>query len=335
MKAVLLEQYNSNLIELIKSLNVSNIEKPIADENQVLIKMKYATCNPSDIAFMRGMYNVKKNLPKALGFEGCGIVVEAGKSNEAQKLLGKRVSCFVQGDYHGTWSEFVIAKPENCIVLLGEISDQQAACLFVNPFTAYALFQIAKENNASAILLNAGLSQVASFMRVFAKNHNIQVVNIVRRDNHVDLLKQQGCKYVISSRSKTYANDLENILSTVKPSVFFDAVGGEATGQIINLLPENSKTVVYGGLSGEPIGGIDVLDIIFKNKQILGFDLNRFIKNTERKTFDELAKTLQEQINCGDIHTIIQKVSPLEEVGLSIRQYITRMSDGKILFTFE
>ncbi|MBN2681887.1 MAG: zinc-binding dehydrogenase [Bacteroidales bacterium] len=335
MKAILLEQYNSNLIELIKNLNVSNIDKPIAGDNQVLIKMKYATCNPSDIAFMRGMYNVKKNLPKALGFEGCGIVVEAGKSKDAQNLLGKRVSCFVQGDHHGTWAEFVIAKPENCIVLVDEISDQQAACLFVNPFTAYALFQIAKENKAHSILLNAGLSQVASFIRSFAKTHGIKVINIVRRDNHVELLKQQGCKYAISSRSKTYSEDLENILNLEKPSVFFDAVGGEATGQIINLLPENAKTIVYGGLSGDPIGGIDVLDIIFKNKQILGFDLNKFIKNTERKTFDELSLKLQEQIVNGDISTLIQKISTAEEVALAIRQYITRMSDGKILFTFE
>lgn len=335
MKAILLENYNSNLVELIKDLKVSQIEKPIPGEDQVLVKMHFATCNPSDIAFMRGMYNVKKDLPKVLGFEGCGIVVDAGKNQKAQKLMGKRVSCFVQGNNHGTWAEFLVTEPENCIVLIDEMTSEQAACFFVNPFTAFALYQIAKQQKSESIILNAALSQVATHIRTFAKADGIDVINIVRRDNHVTLLKEQKQEYAVSSRSKTFNEDLKNIIEITRPSLFFDAVGGNATGIIMGLLPDNAQTIVYGGLSGEPIGEIDVLDIIFRNKKLRGFDLNKFIKNTDEKNFDELTKNLQERVVKGDINTVIQKIAPLEEVSICIRQYITRMSDGKILFTFE
>ncbi|HBS86779.1 MAG: hypothetical protein A2W91_12175 [Bacteroidetes bacterium GWF2_38_335] len=333
MKAILLEQYNPNLIELIKGLKVSEIETPVPAENEILVKLSAAPCNPSDIAFMRGMYNVKKELPKAIGFEGCGIVVETGQN--AKQFIGKRVSFFAQGSGHGTWAEFFLTKPGDCIFLNDNISDDQAACLFVNPFTAYALYESVKEKCGGTIVINAAAGQVGNFIRVFAKRDNVNIINIVRRDKHVDLLRNAGQKYVVSSRSDNYSDELKEIFSELKPLVALDAVGGASSGMLLNLMPENAELIVYGGLSGEPIGGIDVLDVIFKNKSVRGFDLNQYIKNTEKERFDELAVELQKMIVSGDVQTIIQSKYAAADAGAAIRKYITSMSDGKILLTFD
>jgi len=48
-----------------------------------LIKVEAATLNPSDILFMRGLYNVKLDYPYTPGWEGSGVVVQAGEGPAA------------------------------------------------------------------------------------------------------------------------------------------------------------------------------------------------------------------------------------------------------------
>ena len=44
-------------------------------KGQVLVKVEAATLNPSDILFMRGLYNIKLNYPYTPGWEGAGTVI--------------------------------------------------------------------------------------------------------------------------------------------------------------------------------------------------------------------------------------------------------------------
>lgn len=89
------------------------IKAPLKD--QVLVKVEAATLNPSDILFMRGLYNVKLNYPYTPGWEGSGTVVQIGESSspQVQSLIGKRVAfmkSFEQGVYKdgGSYAEYCV-----------------------------------------------------------------------------------------------------------------------------------------------------------------------------------------------------------------------------------
>ena len=114
MKAVVLPAYNNNLIRALLGMKVE--DKPIPEplKGQVQIKMEAAPCNPSDIAFLRGSYNIRKSLPCIPGFEGCGVITKVSEGID-EKFIGKRVSCFIQDDAGGTWSEFVVSNITDCI----------------------------------------------------------------------------------------------------------------------------------------------------------------------------------------------------------------------------
>jgi len=134
-------------------LKVIEADMPIATDNDVIIKVHAAPVNPSDIAFIQGVYNIVKPLPAAPGFEASGKVIDAGKN--AKHLIGSNVSCFVQDNRSGTWSEYVVANKNDVILLKDEMDMNQAACFTVNPFTAYGLFEIAKIRESKAIIQSA------------------------------------------------------------------------------------------------------------------------------------------------------------------------------------
>jgi NADPH:quinone reductase-like Zn-dependent oxidoreductase len=53
----------------------------------VLPEMEAAPINPSDIAFIRGGYNIQKSLPAIPGFEGTGTIAGVGGQVD-DKLIG-------------------------------------------------------------------------------------------------------------------------------------------------------------------------------------------------------------------------------------------------------
>ncbi len=145
MKALIIETYNPNLIRAMRSMKVVEMEKPVPDSGEVLVKIQAAPINPSDIAFIRGGYNIKKSLPAIPGFEGTGMIESVGSEVDEQ-LIGKRVSFFSQDDKGGTCAEYAAVKLKDCLFVNKDLPLKQAACLFVNPLTAYAMFDHLVEN---------------------------------------------------------------------------------------------------------------------------------------------------------------------------------------------
>lgn len=332
MKGIVLPDYNTNFIRAMISMKVEESETPLPKDDQVLIRIDATPCNPSDIAFIRGMYNVKKTLPKVLGFEGTGKVIKTGSDEHSKSLLGKRVSCFSQADENGTWANFFLTNADNCIVLDERIDIDQAACFFVNPFTAYALFDICLKRGIKSVVQNAATGQIGKFIRTLAKLNNINVINIVRKPEHIEVLNNEGEEYNLDSSSENFEEKLNEMANSLKAKLLFDAVGGEMTGTLINQMPEDSEIIVYGGLSGKQIGNIEVLDIIFKNKIISGFNLNTWRKNISKVEFDNISSTLQKMIIDGKISTNIHQIFKLEDFIPALKAYIGNMSAGKIIF---
>jgi NADPH:quinone reductase-like Zn-dependent oxidoreductase len=332
MKAIILPDYNANVIRAMKSLHVAEIEIPKPTGSQVLIKVAAAPCNPSDIAFMRGGYNFRKPIPAIMGFECTGTVVETGDDPAATVYIGRRVSCFSQGMEQGTWAEYFLTDYRNCLTLMDELDDDQAAALCINPFTAFALFDMALRKKAGAILQNGSSGQIGIFIRTLAKRSRIPVINLVRKEEHIKELVNDGEKFVLNLNDPEIEKNLRQIALEYHATIAFDAVGGDGSGIILNSMPPGSELIIYGGLSGKPVGMINPLDIIFKAKTIRGFNLGDWKTEVGEVHFQKVSDELQELLIKRVIFTRIQGAFPLGDVQQAIEQYIRNMSSGKILF---
>ncbi len=328
--AIILNEYNPNLVRAILGLKISKRELRELNGNEVLIRMEAAPCNPSDIAFIRGGYNIKKKLPAVPGFEGAGVVVKTG--DNVQSLSGKRVSSFSQSDADGTWAEYFISKAEDCIVIKDGLNFEQAASLSINPFTAYGLVEMALNNNCSAIIQNAGGGQIAAFIRTLADLKGLQTINIVRKEESVNSLKAAGVSHVLDSSRINFKEELKTLAFQLNATMAFDAVGSEQTGILLQAMPPRAKVVLYGGLAGGLIGGIEPFDIIFRDKKLIGFNLTDWKSAKSKADFEKITSQLQEWMIGGVLKSQIQAIFKLDEFVNGLRTYIKSMSAGKILF---
>lgn len=155
------------ILSLVKEsgdLEISLARQPMPQprEHEVLVKVLATPINPSDLGLLVGPADVstvrasqRDGLPvitaaippagmramagrvgeaMPVGNEGCGIVVRAGASSEAQALLGKTVAMLGGAIY----AQYRCLAASMCMELPAGVDPADGASCFVNPLTALA-----------------------------------------------------------------------------------------------------------------------------------------------------------------------------------------------------
>lgn len=330
MNAVILENYNPNLIRALGSMKVREVPVPVPAAGQLLVKVEASPVNPSDIAFLRGGYNIVKPVPTIPGFEGVGKIVAVGDSMD-ETLIGERVTFFIQDNDSGAWAEYALVGENDFIPVSMDLPVAQAACLFINPFTAYALFEHIHENQHKALIQSAANGQVGRFIRYFATEHNVEVINLVRKPGQVEQLRAEGKEHVLDTGDDNFEEKLKELARRLNATAAIDAVGGELTGKMLNAMPVGSEIILYGALSGMPLSAINPLDLIFKNKVIGGFNLNDWIAEKSAEEFSKVSGFIQMLFIERKLETRISQSYAMDDFYNGLRTYISNMSAGKVL----
>jgi len=217
-------------------------------------------------AALRGSKAVGR--PNRVGNEGAGRVVGAGKGKKAQSLKGKLVSAMGIG---GTYSQHCIAHASQCVVHHDDTTAEEAASSCVNPLTSLGMVSTMRKEGHKGIVHTAAASQLGQMLVRICKADGIPLVNVVRRQEQVDVLKAIGAEYVVNTSSKSYEKDLVDALVASGATIAFDATGGGTlafeiikgmetaatrTSKSNNSYGSNTfkKLYIYGGLgNAEPL----------------------------------------------------------------------------------
>lgn len=331
MRALIVERYEDDLSAAISGLKVVKRPVPALLRGQVLVKMQAAPCNPSDLLLLQGRYGTPKALPSVPGWEGAGEVISTGGGWLARWLMGKRVACGLQEDRDGTWAEYFVARADECIPLKRQLAIDQAASLIVNPLTAMGLLDTARRDGHRAAVHTAAASQLGRMILVMAQRADYPIIHVVRRDAQVELLKSLGAEHVLNLSDDGFSEQLRTACTRLGATAVFDAVGGEVTGTIINLMPPGSTAYVYGALSEDPCGNIDPIELIFQDKSVCGFYLGKWLQRRGIFSVMRASGHAQRMLVGGSIETTIQQRVSLEEAADGLRYYVDHMTEGKVL----
>ncbi|NOR62918.1 MAG: zinc-binding dehydrogenase [Rhodobacteraceae bacterium] len=306
-------------------LAAAELPMPKAGAGQVVVKLRAASVNPSDLHFIKGEYGQPRVKGAAAGFEGCGDVVEAGAG--AEGLAGKRVA-FVAAAA-GAWAEFVLCEAMNCIPLRADISDDDGAAQIVNPLTAMAMVDIAAQAKA-ALVISAAASQLGKLMIGLAQDLGLETIALVRRAEAIAPLEALGATTVLDVTSAAFADDFAKASRALKPRIFLDAVADQTSEQVFANMPNGARWVVYGNLGANPPMLTQIGQLIFMGKQIEGFWLTNWMRTTPAKDQMRVVGEVQARFADGRWRTDVAARIGLRDVigGLA---GATQVSDGKVI----
>tara|TARA_B100000900_G_scaffold60108_1_gene45567 strand:- start:250 stop:1386 length:1137 start_codon:yes stop_codon:yes gene_type:complete len=276
-------------------LSIVTVDTPTPADDEVLIEILAAPINPSDLALLTTfggdlsninisgtgddtvasmkvhpavMRSMKSRMDKSMsaGNEGAGVVVDAGVN--AKGLIGKTVGLAGGSMY----AQYKCAPAINCLVMEDGTTPSEAASSFVNPLTALSFVETMKMENHSAIVHTAAASNLGQMLVKICQSDGIPLVNIVRKEEQVEILKSIGAEYVCNTSDPDFMENLINALVETGATLGFDATGGgndgELPGQILTAMEvaanknseqysrygsETYKQVyIYGGLDRSP-----------------------------------------------------------------------------------
>jgi NADPH2:quinone reductase len=220
-----------------------------------------ASISPAAMKALAG--RLDQSLP--VGNEAAGVVVQVGASPAAQALMGKTVAILGGAMY----SQYRCIKAVQCLVLPPGTTPAEGADCFVNPLTALGMVETMRREGHKALVHTAAASNLGQMLNKICIKDKVDLVNIVRRPEHVDLLKRIGATYVCSSASPRFMEDLVEALSASGATVAFDAIGGgRLAGQILAAMETaasrtakeysrygsttHKQVYIYGGLDRGP-----------------------------------------------------------------------------------
>jgi len=246
---------NLTMLTLVKEggeLEISLARRPVPEprDHEVLVKVLAAPINPSDLGLLVGAADVRTarasqrdglpvitaDVPAAgmramagrigeampIGNEGCGVVVKAGASAEAQALIGKTVALLGGAMY----AQYRCLPASACMELPAGTEPADGASCFVNPLTSLAFTEVMRMEGHTALVHTAAASNLGQMLVKICAKDGIPLVNIVRSEEQVALLKGIGAAHVLNSASESFVDDLTAALVETGATLGFDAIGG-------------------------------------------------------------------------------------------------------------
>ena len=130
-----------------------------------------------------------------------------------------------------------------------------------------------------------------------SKALGVTVINLVRKDSHVQELKSKHGQdtIVLNTSEPGFMDNLKQEIEKHKPTLMFEVLGGSVPGDILKEMPEHSVMVTMGNLSHERIQ-VDSEDLHWAQKEVSGLMLGSFLGNLtdeEKKVeYDKVAEDL-------------------------------------------
>jgi len=240
-------------------LELAEQDVPEPGGSEVVVAVEASPINPSDLGVLLGavdpgtlrpdgadlvgtvpetalaVYRDRLDKPLPVGNEGAGTVVAAGP--DAAALIGRRVALFGGR----MWADYRVAEAAAVVELPDDVSTAEGAALFINPLTALSMVETMRAEGHSALVHTAAASNLGQMLVRICAADGIGLVNIIRRPEQAQVLRDLGATHVVDSSQPDFADRLTEAIRDTGATLAFDAVGGGSLASSILTAMERAQ----------------------------------------------------------------------------------------------
>ena len=326
-----------------------DIPVPIPKSGEVLIQVKGAGINNTDINTRLGWYSKKItsetntveiesdngswngipiSFPRIQGGDICGNIIQVGEGVDSTRV-GERIlvrsmqnspasknSWVMQtigSEFDGGFAQFCVAKSNESFPVNCDWSDIELASIPISYSTAEGMLcraDIQKEK----ILITGASGGVGSAAIQLAKLRGATIIAQCSPDK-ASALKELGADHTVNRY-----DDLIQVLGMNSVDAVVDLVGGKSWPHLLELLKSGGRYVVSGAIAG-PIVDLDLRNLYLKDLTLYGSTVN------DPYVFENVIRYIEE----GQIKPLVSQSFPLQDIKKAQNVFMEKKFIGKLV----
>jgi len=292
-----------------KVLEMTDLERPLPKNNEVVIRVCAASVNPLD-------WRMKSYRP---GVDVAGQVLEVGK-----KVTQFKPGEAVFGVCKGAFAEYTCASEHRLVPKPESLSFDQAAAVPIAGLTALqGLRDKGNLQPGQNVLINGAAGGVGTFAVQIAKSFGANVTGVCSTKN-VELVRSLGADRVIDYTRDDFAQDRQHY------DLLLDNVGNRTLSAMRRVLSPNGKCVMAG--APKELWAVSTrLCKAFAWSPFMRHKFTFFIAKMNRDDLTILCGLIEE----GKVTPVIDRRYPLTETAAAINYVEEGHAPAKVVITFQ
>jgi NADPH:quinone reductase-like Zn-dependent oxidoreductase len=314
-------------------LKLEDVEKPVPNDNQLLVRVRAASINPLDLTIrgpwlIRPILGMRKPKDTRLGVDYAGVVEAVGKNPAAAGQFKPGDEVF--GGKNGALAEYVCVLADRAVVLKpANMTFLQAASVPVAAITALqGLRDKGKIQAGQKVLINGASGGVGTFAVQIAKSFGAEVTGVCSTRN-VDLVRSIGADHVIDYTKEDFTKGDQRY------DLIFDLICNHSFAERRRVLTPTGICVMGGiggagwhdGILGKILGELYAI----ARSRFIAPKFVTYIASFNQKDMMTLADLMQS----GKIKPVIDRTYKLSETADALRYLEQGHARGKVVITVE
>lgn len=328
----------------VEQLRIDELERPKPGPRQALVQIKAASLNHLDVWVRKGFPGL--SLPKVLGSDAAGVVVELGPGATKyrpgdrvvtqpgygcglceQCLGGRENYCLYYGivgeHWPGVQSEYLALDEDLLAPAPPNISFEEAAAIPLVFVTAWEMLVNKCRVGATDTVLVVGASSgVGSAAVQIARLYGARVIATAGTAK-LDKARELGADAVIDHYKQDIAKEVKRLTGGIGAQIVVDHVGTATWQSAMRSLAKGGKLAVCGSTTGFEVT-VDLRFLYLRQQSLLGSTMG---------TRGDLLRILK-LVEAGRLRPIVDRVFALAEVAKAHEYLEAGQQFGKVVLTF-
>ncbi|WP_042225092.1 NAD(P)H-quinone oxidoreductase [Oceanobacillus manasiensis] len=325
MKAVVV-----NLPGGAEQLQVKEVSKPSPGKGELLIKVKAAAINRTDIISREGKSGYMKN--PILGVEVAGEVVETGE--EVTIPVGTRVMGLVNG---GGYAEYAVMPADRAMIVPDSLRYEEAAAIPEVFLTAYqTLFWLGQLSEKETVLIHAGGSGVGTAaIQLASQLTNAKIITTAGSEEKLDFCRSLGADVGINYKEQDFVEEVIKATDGAGADVILDFIGASYWEKNLKSIAVDGRWVLIGVLGGSKVDEIDLMSLMAKRVHLKGTLLTPRSDGYKKELTNDFSKNALSLFEQEKLKAIVDRVFSMEKTGDAHRHMEANKNIGKIIVSVE